>query len=296
MSRPANWSRNRSYLVPIGGGEIPPRVIRAIIDLRGNDRPTVAIIPAASANPPRVPAALADAGVNVNLLSLSTREDADDAEIVGALEIADIVFFTGGNQLRLMQALAGSRAEEILLRRLSEGVVIAGTSAGAAVMGEYMPACGTGWGALRCGALPDSDECPPREDVSPQPMLLSRGLGLLAGVAIDQHFFARGRFGRLAFTVTRHREIGLTGLGIDESTALLIDWQTEQMVVAGRGNVAVVTASRYGHDNVGSNGPLTSFGLAVDLLGNGYGYDLRKRETFVREDARNLIAASVDDG
>ncbi len=281
-----------SYLVPIGGGSIPSSVIRTIGSLSRRDSPTALIIPAASQlSGDRYLQMFHGVGIRAEVLELRSRADAGRERILAALESGDILFFTGGDQLRLARALRDTPSEQVLRRRLSEGVVIAGTSAGAAVMGELMPAGGTGRGALVSGGVQEG-QGEPGDDLGP--VVIAEGLGLVGGLIVDQHFFARGRFGRLAYMVTRYREREMVGLGIDESTAVVIDPAAKNMLVIGDGSVAAITAPVMGYDNVDVGGPMASFGLTVDVLSWGNGYDFAHRRPLHLEDARELVAATLE--
>ncbi len=231
------------------------------------------------------------AGIRAELLELRDRIDAGRGRILEALETGDILFFTGGDQLCLTQALRNTPAEQVIRRRLAAGVVIAGTSAGAAVMGELMPAGGTGRGALLSGGVQEG-QGESGDDLGP--VVIAEGLGLIDGLIVDQHFFARGRFGRLAYMVTRYRKREMVGLGIDDSTAVIIDPAARNMFVIGDGSVAVITTAAMGYDNLEVGGPMASFGLTVDVLSWGNGYDLRRCQPLQLEDARDLVAATLE--
>lgn len=297
MTDTLQWIRRRTYLVAIGGGRIPLSITGVIKSLTAKQKPEAVIVPAASASTKDSYSPLFEReDIPVTVLPLRNREDAEDARNTSALETADIVFFSGGNQLRLKAALEGSASEEMLLRRMSEGVVIAGTSAGAAVMGELMPAGGTGREAVMCGSVDSEDEREGDEDgdCELRPVFITTGLGLYTGLAVDQHFFARGRFGRLAHLVTRYRQRQILGLGIDESTAAVIDWAADVMFVVGDSSAAVVSAPRMAVDNMREGGSLASFGINVDFLSEGYGYDLNRRRPLPREDAEEMVAAALE--
>jgi cyanophycinase len=159
-------------------------------------------------------AAFAGLGVSIRELTAeSTAEVADDARGV---------FFTGGSQKRLSEAVRGTEAERIVHRVRAEGGVIAGTSAGASVMSDTMLTRGRG------------ETTPGRHDIG-----FSAGLGLLTGVLIDQHFAERGRIGRLALAVRTRPD--LLGIGIDEDTAIVV--ADGRVTVVGAGGVYVVDGS-----------------------------------------------------
>lgn len=126
------------------------------------------------------------------------------------------VYFTGGDQALITAALAPGGRESPVLEAIRtahrNGAMIAGSSAGAAVMSEVMISGGTSLEAATYGVVNDPD----------QPgMLLEPGLGFFPWGMVDQHFIKRGRFGRL---VVGMEASGATlGFGIDENTALFVE-------------------------------------------------------------------------
>ncbi|MFT4012245.1 MAG: cyanophycinase [Paracoccus sp. (in: a-proteobacteria)] len=133
------------------------------------------------------------------------------------------VFFTGGDQALITGALAPGGAESPVLAAIraahAAGGLIAGSSAGAAVMSDVMIEGGTSLEAATYGVVRDAD----------QPgMLLGRGLGFFPWGVVDQHFIKRGRFGRLVVALA---ESGVArGFGIDENTALFVDGDQARVI------------------------------------------------------------------
>jgi cyanophycinase len=150
----------------------------------------------------------------------------DDAAAEALLAGARGVFLGGGDQTRLVQALAGA-GEGPLLRGLrsllARGGVVAGTSAGAAALSRRMFVGGEPLAVLQGRA---------REVLAP-------GLGFVrADLLIDQHFIVRGRVGRLLPALLRE---GLPfGLGVDEDSAAVIRGSTVE-VLGTRGALFVDT-------------------------------------------------------
>ncbi len=138
------------------------------------------------------------------------------------LEYASGLFITGGSQLRISAALGGTDIAHAIRRRHAEGMVVAGTSAGAAILSEHMIAMG------------DSGATPRRRLVQ-----MSKGLGLAPDLVIDQHFRQRDRLGRLVTALSYNP--GPLGIGVDEDTAALIDAGGILRVI-GSGAVTVLDA------------------------------------------------------
>jgi cyanophycinase len=188
-----------------------------------------------------------------------TRSQANDEEVARAVRDATGVFLTGGNQLRLSSAVAGTRLADAIHRANDRGAVLAGTSAGASAMAAHMMAFG-------------------REGESPKNRMaqLAAGLGVLTGVVIDQHFSQRGRFGRL-LSVVAHSP-SLVGIGLDEDTCAVV-YTDRLLEVIGRGAVTIVDGSRIATDVHRAKGyrPLMVSGAIVHSLPEGTWFDLRAR-------------------
>jgi cyanophycinase len=169
--------------------------------------------------------------------------EAEKASALGQLSRATGVFFTGGDQARIMDVLADRELLAAVKARFAAGAVFGGTSAGAAVMSARMI---TGEGDF---TVIDGDEVEQRP-----------GLGFVEGVIVDQHFVKRQRENRLFGLVLKHPEE--RGVGIDEDTALLVTGGRYAEVV-GRGPVVLVDAK--GPDR-----------LEITLLRAGQTTDLRR--------------------
>lgn len=159
--------------------------------------------------------------VNVDVLHLDKRELAGDPEILERLKNADVVIFTGGDQLRLTSILGGTKFHDLLLEKyFNEDFIYAGTSAGAAAASNNMIYQGSSSEALLKGEVK-----------------ITSGLGLIDGVIIDTHFVQRGRIGRLFQAVVGNPKV--LGIGLGEDTGLLIKNNVE-MEAIGSGFVILV--------------------------------------------------------
>ena len=187
------------------------------------------------------------------------REEANDAEVVSALAEATGIFLTGGNQLRLVSVVAGTRLVDAIHRAQDRGAVIAGTSAGASAAATHMVAFG------RPGATPKH-----------RMVQISAGLGFVDRVIVDQHFEQRGRLGRLLAAVALSP--GLLGVGLDEDTAAVV-WPDGVLEVLGRGAVTLVDGSGMTTDAFRTKGhrPMMVSGAILHSLPAGYRFDLRAK-------------------
>jgi cyanophycinase len=256
-------------LIAIGGAEDKTRervILRCFLESAGGAAADLVVLATASEVPEtgaRYAALFGDLlARSVEVLRISNREDAlsADREALEHLERASGLFLTGGSQLRLSSALGGTALAAAIRRRHAEGMVVAGTSAGASLLSEHMIALG------------DSGGTPRRRLVH-----LAKGLGLAPDLIVDQHFRRRDRLGRLLTALSYNP--GPLGLGVDEDTAAVID-PDGTMRVLGAGGVTVVDASqmRFTNSHAVSRGqPLAMLGLRVDLLTSGCRYDLNRR-------------------
>ncbi|SEG39835.1 cyanophycinase [Flavobacterium urumqiense] len=159
---------------------------------------------------------------NIDILTIERREQAAEKSILDRLKAADIVMFTGGDQLRLTSILGGTPFHDILLDKYyNEEFIYAGTSAGAAAASNNMIYQGSSSEALLKGEVK-----------------ISSGLGLIDGVIIDTHFVQRGRIGRLFQAVVGNPRV--LGIGLGEDTGLLITNNNKQMEAIGSGLVILV--------------------------------------------------------
>ncbi|MCF6132550.1 cyanophycinase [Flavobacterium wongokense] len=158
---------------------------------------------------------------NVDVLNIDKREQASEPEILERLKAADVVMFTGGDQLRLTSILGGTPFHDILLDKYhNDDFVYAGTSAGAAAASNNMIYQGSSSEALLKGEVK-----------------ITSGLGLIDGVIIDTHFVQRGRIGRLFQAVVGNPKV--LGIGLGEDTGLLIT-NNSMMEAIGSGLVILV--------------------------------------------------------
>src|SRR5918999_569352 len=189
-----------------------------------------------------------------------SREEASDPAITDSLTEADGVFLTGGNQVRLVSVIGGTRLEDALFSARDRGAVIAGTSAGASAVAAHMVAFG------RPGASPRH-----------RMVHISAGLGLVDDVIVDQHFEQRGRMGRLLAAVSLSPK--LLGLGLDEDTAAIL-YAARTLEVVGKGAVTIVDGTNVATDAFHIKGyrPMMVSGAIVHALPTGYWFDLRSRK------------------
>lgn len=201
---------------------------------------------------------------NLKVLNVESREDALKAENVDLIEKASLVFFTGGDQLRITSILGGTSLYSTMKRKYTDGCVFVGTSAGASVMSDTMIVKGM------------DDESPRKCTLKMAP-----GLGLINGVIIDQHFAQRGRVGRLLVGVAENPEV--IGIGIDEDTSIIVN-RENVLRVLGSGAVYIIDGSNISDTNVSEqhqDSILSIFDVKMHVLKTGDKYDIKARRPFV---------------
>jgi cyanophycinase len=258
----------RRLLVIGGAEELGPgretrgTILGRFVALAGGPAANLVVIATATSDPDLREAEYAEvfAGLGAGSttpLRLTEREQANSEEAVAVLRAATGVFFTGGDQLRITTVIGGSKVDSALHGRVADGLVLAGTSAGAAMMSSTMIIGGRD------------------ADVSTSSVRIAPGLEFLPGVLIDMHFAARGRLNRLLSAVAMYpHELGL---GIDEDTAILVDG--DRFEVLGSGSVTVIDAGPATRIRtpVDGDGPIALFGVQLHVLPAGNAYELTER-------------------
>lgn len=268
--------RRPGVLVVIGGAEERTKegvILQEFVRRAGGAHASLAVITAASKFPKDVGEAYHSVFTEmrvkqIDVLDVGERGHAASAEVLGAVERATGVFFTGGDQLRLVNLLGGTPLDDLLHERHAHGVVIGGTSAGASAMSTVMIIEG-------------------RSEAHPEERFVQKGpgLGFVGGVFIDQHFAERGRLGRLLAATAEHP--GYLGIGIDENTAIVIEGDCFH--VLGAGEATVLDARAMTHSNLRApdqENDLALFGVQLHSLPAGYGFDLRTRVPVLPEEKR----------
>jgi cyanophycinase len=197
----------------------------------------------------------------VKVLDIRDRPGAEDTAYLDFVENCTGIFLTGGDQLRLCGLLADTPLMNCIVARAQQREIsLAGTSAGAAIMGHHMISGGS------------SAECPNRALVD-----MAKGLDIISGVLVDQHFYNRNRLARLLSAICAHPE--LLGIGIDEDTCAMFESDGIIQVI-GKGAVTIVDARAMSYSNqeqaLGSQ-PLSLHNLQLHILSYGDRYDLRRR-------------------
>ncbi len=202
----------------------------------------------------------------VELLDIRTRDDAMNEDNVRKCNEASVIFFIGGDQLRITSQMGDSPMFQCMHDNYLNGGMIAGTSAGAAAMPQTMIIGGPSDESNRISALS-----------------MAPGLGFLPDAVIDSHFAERGRIGRLLGAVAQNpRNLGI---GIDEATAILVE-RGEYFTVLGNGAVYVADGSGITYSSLSeakAEGVVTIHSVQLHVLGKDDCFSLINRQPVVSD-------------
>lgn len=201
-----------------GGGRFPREAMARFLTAAGGPDAPIVVVPTAAGgdadDAPGFERALAAAGArNVRVFHAAHPRDVPTAANLDFLRTARGVWFGGGRQWRLVDAYAGTEAEQLFRDVLDRGGVIGGSSAGCSIQPQVM---------VRGNPLGNREILVEGYD---------RGFGYLPGCAVDQHFFRRGRERDLEELVRRVPQV--LGIGVDEGAAIVVAGSTME-VLGGR--------------------------------------------------------------
>lgn len=254
-------------VIAVGGGVMGPRIYKAIIDAAGGPNSLILVVPNNSIEKPEsaVPAEMVtrtiarwrDHGArNVKVLFTQSRQVANSDAFTAIIKKARGIWFDGGRQYHDIRAYAGTKSEQAFWGVLERGGVISGSSAGMAVLGDF----------LVRGAPSHNNyiEDYPGSD---------KGFGFLRDTAADMHVVARERLPDLTSVIARYPKI--LGISADEGTAWVI-----------KGDIAHII----GRDKAFAyNGHGTDPGMPYLTLYPGDVYDLYTRQVVSRVADRSPV-------
>lgn len=196
---------------------------------------------------------------HVRMLHTASPEQADTEAFVAPLLDATAVWFSGGRQWNFVDSYANTRTYREFHAVLERGGVIAGSSAGATIQGDY---------------LVRGDTSGPSVVMTNEPNH-QKGFEFLRKVAVDQHINTRNRWDDLIPVIETHPN--LLGIGLSEGTAIIVTGDTFQ--VMGLWKVAV-------HDNTRLYQPWEK---RYYVLSSGDVYDMKTRSVVARGNGTNCI-------
>ncbi|MBD1915066.1 MULTISPECIES: cyanophycinase [Cyanophyceae] len=258
-------------LVIIGGAEDKEgdcTILREFVRIAGGIKAHIAVMTAATSLPGEVGAEYIRVferigAQSVEVVNTERREDSDREDNLKKIASATGIFFTGGDQSRIVDFIKDTPLDAAIRQRRQEGAVIGGTSAGAAMMPDEMIVGGS------------SVSNPSMDAVEMGP-----GMGFLPGIVVDQHFAQRGRLGRLLSALALQPAV--LGLGIDENTSIVVTG--DEFEVVGEGSITVVDETTATHNNlegVLKDEPIALWGVKLHILPHGYRFNLKTHTPLV---------------
>jgi cyanophycinase len=272
-------AKPRGLLFIIGGGEDKEgdcTILAEFVRLAGGKQARLVVMTVATDAPEEVGKEYQQVfrrlgAKKVSVVDVSARSDASDKKLLATLEQATGVFFTGGDQLHVTSLIGGSEMDLLLHELYERGVIIAGTSAGAAMMSNSMFVSGSG------------EQNPRLESLQ-----LGPGVEFLLGGVIDTHFSQRGRHGRLISAIAQYPHD--LGIGIDENTALVV--KDGEFEVIGEGAVTVIDAGGLTYTNVPdlkANEGLALYNVKLHVLPAGHRFSMSERQPIIEKHSREEI-------
>jgi len=288
----------KGVLIPIGGNEdkgteslteeftldfIGDGILSTVVRESGGLDSNIIVVPTASSIQGVVGRAYLESFAklgckNVKVLSINSKEEAENEINLKALEASHCIMFSGGDQSKIVKHIKNTKFHEVLRKKyIKERYVIAGTSAGAMCMSLEMIAGGKITESLLKGSVK-----------------LKKGMGFVPELVIDSHFIKRGRFSRLAQTMAVYPR--LLGLGLAEDTGVIIE--NGKFTVIGSGMVVICDSSQLRNNNIDlleNNIPISMTDLKVHILAFGDEFNIatRKPKVMKLEDSKVKIGETL---
>ena len=196
----------------IGGGKRPPELLKKMLLEAGLEKQGyVVIIPFASAEPDSAVFYAQKQFTENALQVLGVLDKNISAARLDSIKNAKLIYFTGGDQNKLMATLRNTPLYEVIWQCYRNGGMIAGTSAGAAMMSKKM---------ITGNEKKYKEYNQTFQTIEAENIEFGEGMGFLSKAIIDQHFLIRSRHNRLISAVIEFPEY--LCVGIDEATAIFV--------------------------------------------------------------------------
>ena len=254
------FSQNsKGKLFIIGGGSRPDFLVDRMIKEAGlKSGETVAIFPHASEEQDSSFYYAKQQFEKRNLKALDCAFKKDEKlspSKLDSLKTAKLIYIGGGDQVRFMEIInSNPEVKNLLKSAYQNGKMIAGTSAGAAVMSEVM---------ITGNQLKYKDYENTFDNIEIKNVETKQGLGFIKTAVIDQHFVVRSRYNRLLSLIIENPTY--KGIGIDEGTAILV--KNGEAEVVGRAQVIVFKNPKQSKKLNGDK--LGAKGITLDIYLNG---------------------------
>ncbi len=232
IDRPTTSGPENGTLFIVGGAASDDLFLKFMDLVGGSDAPIVVIPTAASSDDlsheflMNYKSRFTKLGFNnVTVLHTRDRNEANSDEFIEPITKAKGVWFSGGRQWRHADSYLDTETHMAFNKLLDRGGVIAGSSAGATILGSYLARGDTGSNTIMMG---DHEE----------------GLNFITNVAIDQHLLARNRQFDLFEILDRKEE--LLGIGLDENTGIVV--RGNMFEVVGESYVVIYDQTRWSRE------------------------------------------------
>lgn len=259
----------KGILFIIGGGKRPAYMIDKFVELSGKESANLVVIPMASSDPIDVAEyqkkQFEEHGAGKVKYVYCTLEEANTDSIISKMDGCNSVFFSGGDQNRLTEALLNTKLLERIKEIYFNGGVIGGTSAGAAVMSKIM---------ITGDELLTDSSANAFSEIRADNIKHTEGFGFIDNAIVDQHFIYRKRHNRLISLTLEYPK--LLGIGIDESTAIIV--KNKKFEVFGDYQVMIFDAINSTDIKKNINGFLSASNIKLHILSGGDKFDLIERQ------------------
>jgi len=208
---------------------------------------------------------------HVGIIKVENEDDARDPDSIKRIKGAHAVFFTGGDQNKIISVLAETDLLNTIRNKYysDKNFIVAGTSAGAMVMPETIITGGQIGSALY------------KDDIK-----IAKGFDLIKDVIVDTHFIKRGRIARLIHAVALNPSC--LGIGLEEDTALIIS-EGDKAECIGSGMVFLIDGSEIAQNNsdtVNEATPIVIDNVKISIIAEGSSYLFRERKLLMETNPR----------
>ena len=262
----AQKNQPKGKLFIIGGGSRPTAMVNRIIDEAGLRQGGYAIVlPMSSAEPDSAVYYASQQFLTLGIQQIFgvhfSKGEKLTQQKLDSIRNAKLVYIAGGDQNRFMDVVQGTEIEKAIAQAYQNGSVIAGTSAGAAVMSKIM---------ITGNEVKHPDYESTFQNIEEANIETKPGLGLLTTAIVDQHFVKRSRHNRLISAVIEFPL--LKGIGIDEATAIIVHGNNVEVV----GESQVIVFENPKQSKIVKNGKLGARGMLMNIYLPGDSFTLTK--------------------
>ncbi len=184
-------------------------------------------------------------------------------EKMDSVKAARLIYIAGGDQKKFMEIVKDSPLEAAIHEAYEQGAVIAGTSAGAAIMSKLM---------ITGNELRHPGYNSTFRNLEKNNLELDTGMAFISNAIIDQHFVKRSRYNRLITAVAEYPQ--LLGIGIDEETAIWVKQDSAEVI----GQSQVITFKNTSETQVDSNGKIGLKNLELNVFLPGEKFFIGKND------------------